>query len=107
MQEDRRNETEKFISIWHREEKHDPLRELMPKFPRKAAIAFSEVWRKQLDNGASVLIIEDCDMAPYKRILDWINLCIDEGNDVKFPEVRVGSSHTCVFSSLCFTRPRF
>lgn len=64
----------------------------MPKFPRGAAAVFSEVWSKQLNGSAGALIIEDDYVEPYKRILEWINLCVDEGNDIKFPEVGDTSS---------------
>lgn len=31
--------------------------------------------------------IRDGYTAPMERILEWIELCIEEGNDVKFPDV--------------------
>lgn len=64
----------------------------MPKFSRGAAVVFSEVWSKQLGVSTGALIIEDDYLEPYKRILEWINLCVEEGNDIKFPEVSSTSS---------------
>lgn len=110
LQTDRQNEKEKFISIWvrgpsTRNGKPGPLIELIPKFPRGAAKVFSEVWKKQLEGSGSSLIIESSYVHgvytdPLKRILEWIELCIEEGNDVKFPEVSTNaplssSSTTC------------
>lgn len=50
-------------------------------------MVFSEVWKKQLESGSNALVIKGTNTEPYKRIINWINLCIDEGNDVKFPDV--------------------
>lgn len=107
LKEDRLNETEKFISVWYRAGKHAPLVEMRSKFPRKAAMAFSEVWRKQLEGGAGVVIIDDVDKEPYNRILDWIEICIDEGNDVKFPEVRHDSTAHPAPEALCVYRSEY
>lgn len=53
-------------------------------------MVFSEVWKKEIERSGSAahLIIEEISgsMVPYDLILDWIELCIDEGNDIKFPE---------------------
>ncbi|KAJ4414805.1 hypothetical protein N0V82_007720 [Gnomoniopsis sp. IMI 355080] len=88
LQSDRNEgDKEKFISIWQRAGKNKPLLEFMPKFSRGAVIVFSEVWKKQLGGSGAALIIEDDYLEPYKRILEWIELCVDEGNDVKFPEL--------------------
>lgn len=76
-------------------------------FSGNAAMLFSEVWKKQLDkeqkNGGiyGALILEDIDVESCKRILNWINLCVDEGNDIKFPEVSV--SDTSQFPTSPFT----
>ncbi|KAJ4387816.1 hypothetical protein N0V93_008419 [Gnomoniopsis smithogilvyi] len=87
LQNDREDEKEKFISVWQRAGKNQPLIEFMPKFSRGAAAVFSDVWNKQLAGNAGALIIEDDYVEPYKRILEWIDLCVEEGNDVKFPEI--------------------
>lgn len=89
LQTDRQDGSEKFISIWIRLNKNAGLVEFVPKFPRAAAAVFSEVWKKALDGSGGALIVEgNLDREALKRILDWINLCVDEGNDIKFPEVR-------------------
>lgn len=91
LQEDRLEEKEKFISIWTRKGKNQPLIPFKTKFPRDAAMVFSALWKKQIDRDGSkhtALILDSVvDTAPYERILDWINLCVDEGNDIKFPDV--------------------
>lgn len=45
-------------------------------------------------------------MEPYKRLLDWINLCVDQGNDIKFPEVSP-PNHTsyCILAFLSLDGP--
>ncbi|KAF3762991.1 hypothetical protein M406DRAFT_331564 [Cryphonectria parasitica EP155] len=89
LKTDRENGEEKFISIWQRSGKNEPLQSFVDKFPRNAAMAFSEVWKRELENEGSfaALVIDDENLDPYKRLLDWINQCVDEGNDIKFPEI--------------------
>lgn len=75
------------------EKKATTLNVFMDKFSREAAVVFSENWRKQLDGSCAALIIDLESIGPgfkepLKRILEWINMCVDEGNDIKFPEVR-------------------
>lgn len=111
LQSDRLDEKEKFISIWKRGGKNEPLTLFVDKFPRNAAMVFSEVWKNQLEKqsaGSTALVIEDVHMEPYKRILDWINLCVDEGNDIKFPEVSQPRPPCFFFFCHCFDsiRPR-
>lgn len=60
---------------------------LVTAFSRSAAIVFSNVWKKQLESNPSLLVLKGSNMEPYKRILDWINMCIEEGNDIRFPDV--------------------
>lgn len=101
LQTDRLDDKEKFISIWKRAGKDEPLTLFVDKFPRNAAMVFSEVWKNQLEKQSGVsasLVIEDQYMEPYKRILDWINLCVDEGNDIKFPEVSQPCSQLFLFA---------
>jgi hypothetical protein len=85
--EKRQDGTDKSISIWYRPAFDKALVEIVGSFSRSAAMVFSEVWRKQLESGSNVLVIEGTNTEPYKRIVNWINMCIDEGNDVKFPDV--------------------
>lgn len=102
---DRLEEKEKYISIWARDDKNGPQTLLMEAFSCNAAMLFSEVWNKQLNKnrenggGYGALFLEGIDINSCKRILDWINLCVDEGNDVKFPEASVS------FSSRILTSP--
>lgn len=68
------------------------MQELQHKFSRGAASVFSEVWRDQLKGGGGAIVIHEKSrpgnyLEPYKRILAWIDLCVEEGNDIKFPEV--------------------
>lgn len=76
-------------------------------FSGNAAMLFSEVWKKKLDKGSKnggihdALILGDIDIKSCKRILTWINLCVDEGNDIKFPDVSV--SYTSRFPTSPFT----
>lgn len=78
----------------------------MEKFPRDAATVFSTLWKKQIDQDGSkhaALILEDVvDTSPYERILDWINLCVDEGNDIKFPDVSCPTASAAALLSLVF-----
>lgn len=59
----------------------------MDAFSRTALATFSPIWKKKLDANPEFLVLDGPYLAIYKLILDWIKLCIDEGNDVKFPEV--------------------
>lgn len=85
--EKRQDGTDKSISIWYRPAFDKALVEVVGSFSRSAAMVFSEVWKKQLESGCNVLVIEGTNTEPYKRIVNWINMCIDEGNDVKFPDI--------------------
>lgn len=91
LQTERLDGVEKFVTIFKRTGKGRALEVYRTKFPRKALAVFSEVWKKEIDRegNAGLLIIEDAsgNMLPYDLILNWIDLCIDEGNDIKFPEV--------------------
>lgn len=93
LKTDRLEGKEKFISIWTHAGKGQPLKMVLDNFPVGAAMAFSEVWKTQLEkdakngNSNAALYIDGVDIDVCKRILAWINLCIDEGNDIKFPEV--------------------
>lgn len=59
----------------------------MDAFSRAALSIFSPVWKKKLDANPEYLVVDGKHLEVYKMILDWIKLCIDEGNDVKFPDV--------------------
>lgn len=59
----------------------------MDAFSRTALATFSPVWKKKLDANPEFLVLEGPYLHIYKLILDWIKLCIEEGNDVKFPDV--------------------
>lgn len=59
----------------------------MDAFSRTALATFSPVWKKKLDANPEFLVLDGPYLAFYKLILDWIKLCIEEGNDVKFPDV--------------------
>lgn len=90
LKEDRLDGKEKFVTIFKRTGKNRPLEVYREKFSRKALAVFSESFKKQLDkSGAALLVISEAggNMLPYDLILNWIDLCIDEGNDIKFPEV--------------------
>ncbi|CAN8105171.1 unnamed protein product [Discula destructiva] len=92
LQTERLEGKEKFISIYARDAKTGALIEFKSKFSRSAAAVFSAVWKKQLEGAGGAIIIDgkiiDGDyLEPAEHILDWINLCVDEGNDVKFPEI--------------------
>lgn len=91
LQTERLDGVEKFVTIFKRTGKGRPLEVYREKFPRKGLAVFSERWKKEIDRegNAGLLIIEEAsgNMLPYDLILDWINLCIDEGNDIKFLEV--------------------
>lgn len=79
------------MTIFKRTGKGRPLEVYREKFPRKGLTVFSERWKKEIERegNAGLLIIEEAsgNMLPYDLILNWIDLCIDEGNDIKFPEV--------------------
>ncbi|ROW07243.1 hypothetical protein VMCG_03820 [Cytospora schulzeri] len=85
--EKRQDGTDRLISIWYRPSHNEPLAQLVTGFSRSAAMVFSVVWKKQLESGSNVLVLKGSNMEPYKRILDWINICVDAGNDVKFPDI--------------------
>lgn len=91
LQTARLDGTEKFVTIFKRTGKGRPLEVYRDRFPRKALTVFSEVWKKELDRegNAGLLVIEEMsgNMLPYDLILNWMELCIEEGNDIKFPEV--------------------
>ncbi|KUI72282.1 hypothetical protein VM1G_07742 [Cytospora mali] len=78
---------DKLIQIWYRPAFNMPLVPLVTAFSRNAAMVFSEVWKKELESGSSLLVLKGTNMEPYKLILDWINMCVEEGNDIKFPEI--------------------
>lgn len=59
----------------------------MDAFSRTALATFSPVWKKKLDINPEFLVLDGPYLGVYKLILDWIKLCIEEGNDVKFPDV--------------------
>ncbi|PSR92309.1 hypothetical protein BD289DRAFT_481063 [Coniella lustricola] len=100
--EDRQSDEEKFVSVWHRAGRNKPLQLVLDKFPRNAAMTFSPVWKKQLEDGASsaVLVIEDEYLAPYKLLFKWINECVENGNDIKFPEFEDENAINTLFDVL-------
>lgn len=91
LQTERYDGVEKFVTIFKRTGKGRALEVYRENFPRKALTVFSEVWKKEIDRegNTALLIIDDAsgNMLPYNLILNWIELCIQEGNDIKFPEV--------------------
>lgn len=85
---DQRTEgNDKLVPVWYRPAFDQPLKSLEKSVSRNAAMLFSEVWEKQLQSSPNVLVLKGTNMEPYKLILDWVNMCIEEGNDVKFPDV--------------------
>lgn len=85
---DQRTEgNDKLVPVWYRPAFDQPLKSLEKSVSRNAAMLFSEVWEKQLQSSPNVLVLKGTNMEPYKLILGWINMCIEEGNDVKFPDV--------------------
>lgn len=87
--EKRQEGTDRSIEIWYRPAFDEPVKQLVKDFSRNAAMVFSEVWKRQLERSpdSKVLMLKGANTKPYERILNWINMCIDEGNDVKFPDV--------------------
>lgn len=63
-------------------------------------MTFSPVWKKELEANPSSLVLRGPHLGVYKLILDWINLCIAEGNDVKFPDVSTSGSESSFGISL-------
>lgn len=59
----------------------------MEAFSRTALATFSPVWKKKLDANPEFLVLDGRYLNVYKLLLDWIKLCIEEGNDVKFPDI--------------------
>lgn len=88
---------DKLIPIWQKAGFKEPLTLFVDAFSRTALATFSPVWKKKLDVNPEFLVLDGPYLGVYKLILDWIKLCIDEGNDVKFPDVSfptgVPSSH--------------
>lgn len=78
---------DKQIPIWQRADHKAPLTPFVDAFSRAALAMFSPVWKKKLDANPEYLVVDGQYLSVYKLILDWIKLCIDEGNDVKFPDV--------------------
>lgn len=78
---------DKLIPIWQKTGRKDPLTPFVDAFSRTALATFSPVWKKKLDTNPEFLVLDGPYLGVYKLILDWIKLCIDEGNDVKFPDV--------------------
>lgn len=87
--EKRQEGTDKSVSVWYRPAKNMPLHDLHGVVSLNAAMTFSEVWKKQLERSPDCKMVEvmGVNKKAYKRLLHWIDLCIDEGNDVKFPDV--------------------
>lgn len=78
---------DKLIPIWQRTGPGEPLTPFVDAFSRTALATFSPLWKKKLDSNPESLVLEGPYLSVYKLILDWIKLCIEEGNDVKFPDV--------------------
>lgn len=78
---------DKLIPIWQRADHKAPLTPFVDAFSRTALATFSPVWKKKLDANPEFLVVDGKHLSVYKLILDWIKLCIEEGNDVKFPDV--------------------
>lgn len=66
----------------------------MDAFSRTALATFSPQWKKQLDLHPEYCVAEGPYRGVFKLILDWIKLCIEEGNDVKFPDVSPSNQNT-------------
>ncbi|KAG8163014.1 hypothetical protein KVR01_007492 [Diaporthe batatas] len=78
---------DKMIPIWQRADHKAPLTPFVEAFSRAALAIFSPVWKKKLEANPEYLVIDGKHLDVYMLILDWIKLCIDEGNDVKFPDI--------------------
>lgn len=78
---------DKLIPIWQKAGLKQPLTPFVDAFSRTALATFSPIWKKKLDANPEFLVLDGPYLGTYKLILDWIKLCIDEGNDVKFPDV--------------------
>ncbi|ROW15610.1 hypothetical protein VPNG_02204 [Cytospora leucostoma] len=87
IQVERVDGNEKLVPVWYRPAFDQPLKSLEKSVSRNAAMLFSEVWEKQLQSSPNVLVLKGTNMEPYKLILVWIDMCIEEGNDVKFPDI--------------------
>ncbi|KAK7698008.1 hypothetical protein SLS64_012997 [Diaporthe eres] len=77
---------DKLIPIWQKTGFKEPLNPFVAAFSRTALATFSPVWKKKLDINPEFLVLDGPYLGVYKLILDWIKLCIEEGNDVKFPD---------------------
>ncbi|KAI3393733.1 hypothetical protein diail_3779 [Diaporthe ilicicola] len=78
---------DKLIPIWQQAGPKEPLTLLVDGFSRAALTIFSPFWKKALEANPASLVLHGPYLGAYKLILNWINLCIKEGNDVKFPEI--------------------
>ncbi|KAJ0108991.1 hypothetical protein J7T55_005539 [Diaporthe amygdali] len=87
LREKHDNGEDKLIPIWQRAGPKEPLTLVIQGFSRSALMTFSPVWKKELEANPSSLVLRGPHLGVYKLILDWINLCIAEGNDVKFPDI--------------------
>ncbi|POS73242.1 hypothetical protein DHEL01_v208368 [Diaporthe helianthi] len=78
---------DKLIPVWQRADRSAPLTPFVDAFSRAALATFSPVWKKKLDANPEFLVVDGKHLGVYKLVLDWIKLCIDEGNDIKFPDI--------------------
>ncbi|KKY36242.1 hypothetical protein UCDDA912_g03786 [Diaporthe ampelina] len=78
---------DKLIPIWKKAGPNEPHTSFVDAFSRTALATFSPQWKKQLDLHPEYCVAEGPYRGVFKLILDWIKLCIEEGNDVKFPDI--------------------
>lgn len=80
---------DKTITIYYRPTQGHGLLPFLHKFSRTAATVFSKTMENQLGESGTYAVIEGTNLKAYKQIFDWINMCVNVGNDEKFPEVFV------------------
>ncbi|KAL1859052.1 hypothetical protein Daus18300_009690 [Diaporthe australafricana] len=78
---------DKQIPIWQKAGPGQPHTPFIDGFSRDALMTFSPCWKSELEAAPAFLTVQGPYLNAYKLLLNWIKLCVEEGNDIKFPDI--------------------